>query len=229
MNVHSMAAHPTSSPKPPIPDARAARLERRKAQIVAAATKLFGRQGYFGTTMQEVADEAGISVGLIYRYAPSKEELLLLTIGEILDLYGRELPRRIAAFEDPVERLVAGFTAYCEVLAARREAAMLAYHEARAVGPAGRERLKAKEVRTNRILGAEIEAGIQSGVLLDVDPDLIAYNLALLAHGWALKHWFLGPRQTLQQYIAFELGLILRSIIRPERMSDYCHLIGGGQ
>jgi len=77
--------------------------------------------------------------------------------------------------------------------------------------------------------GTEIEAGIQSGVLLDVDPDLIAYNLALLAHGWALKHWFLGPRQTLQQYIAFELGLILRSIIRPERMSDYCHLIGGGQ
>jgi len=29
--------------------------------------------------------------------------------------------------------------------------------------------------------------------------------------------------------LVFELGLILRSIIRPERMPDYCHLIGGGQ
>jgi AcrR family transcriptional regulator len=104
-------------------------LERHKAQIVAAATKLFGRQGYFGMTMQEVADEAGIAVGLIYRYTPSKEELLLLAIGEIRGATGGRL-----------RRILRG--AGC-----RREAAMLAYHQARAVGPAGRERRTVKEVR----------------------------------------------------------------------------------
>jgi AcrR family transcriptional regulator len=51
-------------------------LEARKNQILDAAWSCFGRRGYHQTTMQDVATEAGISAGAIYRYYPSKEAVL---------------------------------------------------------------------------------------------------------------------------------------------------------
>ena len=53
-----------------------AHVEARKNQILDAAWSCFGRRGYHQTTMQEVATEAGISAGAIYRYYPSKEAVL---------------------------------------------------------------------------------------------------------------------------------------------------------
>ena len=48
----------------------------RRAQIVAAAERAFLRYGFHATTMQQVAEEAGMSAGNIYRYFPSKEAIV---------------------------------------------------------------------------------------------------------------------------------------------------------
>ncbi len=52
-----------------------AHLEARRQSILAAATKLFSRKGIAAATMAEIATEAGISPGAIYRYFANKEEL----------------------------------------------------------------------------------------------------------------------------------------------------------
>ena len=48
----------------------------RREEILAAAMRLFARQGYARTTTREIAQEAGISEGTIYRYFSSKQEIL---------------------------------------------------------------------------------------------------------------------------------------------------------
>jgi AcrR family transcriptional regulator len=48
----------------------------RRAHIVAAAERAFVRFGFHATTMQQVADEAGMSAGNLYRYFPSKEAIV---------------------------------------------------------------------------------------------------------------------------------------------------------
>lgn len=53
-----------------------AHLLARRNQILDAAWATFARQGYHGTTMQDIAREAGISAGAIYRYFPGKEAVL---------------------------------------------------------------------------------------------------------------------------------------------------------
>lgn len=55
-------------------------VEERRGQIVKAATKLFSEQGYYLTTIQDIAGEAGISVGLIYQYFKDKDDVLFLTL-----------------------------------------------------------------------------------------------------------------------------------------------------
>jgi len=49
----------------------------RRIAILEAALRLFGREGYHGSSMASLAKEAGISKGLIYNYFSNKEEVLV--------------------------------------------------------------------------------------------------------------------------------------------------------
>ena len=51
--------------------------QQRRAQILAAAMTCFARQGYHATSMDDVVRESSLSVGAIYSYFPSKEDLFL--------------------------------------------------------------------------------------------------------------------------------------------------------
>ena len=59
------------------------RIDRRRAQILAAASRVFARQGFHRTTVRDVAREAGIADGTIYLYFASKRELLLALLGRL--------------------------------------------------------------------------------------------------------------------------------------------------
>lgn len=51
-------------------------IDARKQEILDAAAELFAEKGVGNATMQEIAEEAGLSAGAIYRYFDGKDELL---------------------------------------------------------------------------------------------------------------------------------------------------------
>jgi TetR/AcrR family transcriptional regulator, transcriptional repressor of aconitase len=53
-----------------------AHIDSRSEAIRQAAIRMFARKGIAAATMQDVASEAGLSAGAIYRYYASKDELL---------------------------------------------------------------------------------------------------------------------------------------------------------
>ena len=50
---------------------------KNRRKIERAAQKLFTRQGFHGTTVREIAHEAGISMGKLYLYYPNKEDIFI--------------------------------------------------------------------------------------------------------------------------------------------------------
>ena len=48
----------------------------RRAEILAAAARLFAANGFHATSMADIIGEAGLSAGAVYRYFPSKEDLV---------------------------------------------------------------------------------------------------------------------------------------------------------
>jgi len=50
---------------------------KNKLKIERAALKLFTRQGFHGTTVREIARGAGVSMGKLYLYYPTKEEIFI--------------------------------------------------------------------------------------------------------------------------------------------------------
>jgi AcrR family transcriptional regulator len=58
-----------------VPKLKDKAVERNQIRIEDAALRIFTRQGYHGTSVREIADEAGVSLGNIYNYYATKEEI----------------------------------------------------------------------------------------------------------------------------------------------------------
>jgi AcrR family transcriptional regulator len=204
---------------------RAARTSSRRRQVLDAAVKVMGKTGFHQMSMHDLATEANVSVGLIYKYFGGKEDVLLATIVRIQDAFRDQLaPVMEATGDDPVEQLVAGIRRYIQIVDENLDAVVLTYRESRTLDAAGRAQIKELEITTAVPLRVAINAGISDGTFDNVDVDITVFNIMLLAHGWALKHWHFGALYSLGEYIQLQTRHVLKSLIPPDRRGDYAHL-----
>lgn len=68
------AVSPRRRGRPPGPTAKGAATKR---ELYGAALRRIEERGYEATTLRDIAEEAGVSVGLLYRYFPSKRAVVL--------------------------------------------------------------------------------------------------------------------------------------------------------
>ncbi|GAB93044.1 TetR/AcrR family transcriptional regulator [Gordonia rhizosphera] len=201
---------------------RAARTSSRRRQLLDAAVAVMGRTGFHQMSMQALADEAQVSVGLFYKYFGSKEDILLAAIVDILEAFRDQLqPAMDLAGDDPVLQLIAGFRQYTSIVEENRDAVVLTYRESRTLDAEGREKIKELEVETAAPMRDAITAGIEAGLMNDVDVDLVVFDLMMLAHGWALKHWHFAPEYALDHYISAQLRFALPTLVIPEKLDKY--------
>jgi TetR/AcrR family transcriptional regulator, acrAB operon repressor len=59
----------------PVPKLKLAVVDRNQLKIEEAALRVFTRQGYHGTSVREIAEAAGVSLGNLYNYYANKEDL----------------------------------------------------------------------------------------------------------------------------------------------------------
>jgi AcrR family transcriptional regulator len=74
-------------------------LEEKKSHIEKAAKELFIQQGFHGTSMRHIAARADVSLGNLYNYYKTKEEILESLIGK----YQQIISSRISAMFDEIE------------------------------------------------------------------------------------------------------------------------------
>jgi AcrR family transcriptional regulator len=60
-------------------------LDRRRQQILDAAIDCFARQGFHAASMQDIFAASGLSAGAVYRYFPSKGDLIRAISSEALE------------------------------------------------------------------------------------------------------------------------------------------------
>jgi AcrR family transcriptional regulator len=191
----------------------------RREQIVRAAIKLFSEQGYYSTTIQHIAREAGISVGLIYQYFRDKDDVLFLTLKLVLDTYEKEIPAALEGVDQPLERLCVAIGAYCRVVDKLREATVLTYRSTKSLRADRRIFIKDGELRTNRLLATCLRACIADGHIRPVDDQLLVYQYVLFAHAWALKQWALRKRYSLDEYIEEGVKLLVEPFLTDQGLA----------
>lgn len=183
-------------------------IEERRGQIVRAAVKLFSEEGYYTTTIQQIAKEAGVSTGLIYQYFRDKDDILFLSLKLVLETYENEIPPRLEGIEHPVDRLCMALWAYCSIVDGLRQATLLAYRSTKSLREDRRALVMADETRTNRLIEACLRACVAGGYMRKVNEHLLAYQYVMFAHAWALKHWALRDKYGLGKYVAEGVRLL---------------------
>lgn len=93
--------------------------ERTRAHLVRTAFELFEKTGFEKTTLRDIAARANVSLGLLYRYYPSKDALVI----ELYEELSREFERRATFPEGTwLVRYVAALRLSIDVLRPHREA-----------------------------------------------------------------------------------------------------------
>ncbi|GAA3839251.1 TetR family transcriptional regulator [Sphaerisporangium flaviroseum] len=98
--VHPPPAAPVSS------GVRTRSQHQRRKRIVQAAAALASRGGVEAMQMRTVAERAGVALGTLYRYFPSKMDLVVAVVGEEIDLLESSIERRPPSAESPAGRAV---------------------------------------------------------------------------------------------------------------------------
>lgn len=177
--------------------------------------------------MKAIADEAGVSVGLIYRYYENKEALVRAVIVGVLDEMAYEIPRALEPVEDPVHRVAAAFTAYAEIIRDNRRATLLTYRETNTLDRESQELVKNLEMQTGQPMLQATQGAIDAGIFHEMNARVFSYNLLIIAHSWALKYWYFSARMSFEDFVSTQLSLALRGAIKPEFHDTYADLIVG--
>jgi AcrR family transcriptional regulator len=87
MNMFTKNVKPRRRGRPPGQTAQGAAARERLYDI---AMRLIAERGYEATTLRDIAKEADVSVGLLYRYFPSKQAVVLALYDRLSAEYARQ-------------------------------------------------------------------------------------------------------------------------------------------
>ena len=87
MNVFTQNVKPRKRGRPPGPTAQGAAARDR---LYSTAIRLIAERGYEATTLRDIAKDAGVSVGLLYRYFPGKQAVIIALYEELSADYARQ-------------------------------------------------------------------------------------------------------------------------------------------
>jgi len=110
-------ARPVNSMRPVVADKREA--------ILRAAITVFAHNGYFNAKVADIAREAGVADGTVYLYFKSKEEILHSIFDRSVDEAVAEAKKKMAAIDDPREKLRQIALLHLERLGADRDLAVV--------------------------------------------------------------------------------------------------------
>jgi TetR/AcrR family transcriptional regulator, cholesterol catabolism regulator len=189
----------------------AALLERRREVLVRAATEVFTERRFDKASVNEIADRCGWSIGSLYRYVSSKEDILVLVCEDIF----RRLGIEDTSGATPRERFAAAYGAYCDRIHRSRRQVLLMYREYTQLPADAQRYFRQREREVYAVLAGIVREGVQDGSMACEDPDLFAVDCVMRAHAIALKEWAM-PRRRWPDTRALLVGWALGAVTRRE-------------
>jgi AcrR family transcriptional regulator len=186
-------------------------VEERRRQIAQAALHLIAARGIEKTSIREIASASEMTIGNLYHYIGTRDDIIYLAINHGLDQV-RKLIREIDDLCDTLEprkALKAAVDLYIRYHHANWEGTVFLYKEMGSFSPS--LRLPVIEVNSHmhdafiRI----IKKGCKTGVFTAANIDMVAITVVAMGDMWALKRWQFKRNYSLERYIDSFTDMIL--------------------
>jgi TetR/AcrR family transcriptional regulator, cholesterol catabolism regulator len=188
---------------------------QRHRQIVDAAVQLFIKQGFHKTTTRQIARAAGFSIGSLYEYIASKEDILYLVCDAIHAEVERGVSQAMTSASGDKNPLAEVIREYFLVCNRMSDHILLIYQETQSLPPRWRKKVLENEVRITGIFMEVLEHLVSSGNLPRISErsmELVAHNISVLGHMWTFRRWFLARHYSIEDYIELQTEFILGAV-----------------
>lgn len=190
-------------------------IERRREQIIEAAVGLFISKGFHKTTTREISQASNFSIGTLYEYIESKEDVLYLVCDAIHREVEKGLKEVIVEAATTVDILKAAISGFFQVMDQMQDRVLLIYQEIKSLPKDLMVYVLQKEQEITGYFEKILRRGLEDGSL-NIDEKtipLMAHNIVVLGEMWTFRRWALQKKYTLEEFTEIQTSLILRELI----------------
>lgn len=194
-------------------------VDRRRRQIADAAVQLFIEKGFHKTTTRQIAGAAGFSIGSLYEYFASKEDILYLVCESIHAEVERGVTMAMSQATGGQDALSAVIREYFKVCDRMSDFILLIYQETQSLPIQWQKRVLENELRITGLFIEALARIASTGELPNLDDrslELTAHNIVVLGHMWTFRRWFLTRHYSIEDYINLQTKLILGMCSKKE-------------
>lgn len=185
--------------------------EKTEAAVREAAVNLIARFGYEAMSMRQLAAEVGVQAAALYRYFPTKEELLFTLMRDHMQGLTEAWEAAKPASTGPVQRLSAYVENHIAFHIERRHATHVSNMELRSLSPERLTQILRMRTAYEKELRAILRDGAEAGVFSIDDTGLTAMALIQMMTGVIV--WFRpGERLSITEVTATYLSMTMRLV-----------------
>ena len=133
-------------------------------RIIAAATRVFAKNGFYHSKISEIAKEAQVADGTIYIYFENKDDILICLFEEQMKAVLENMNHQLEGMDDPSEKLKTFALTHLELIEHNKDMAEIIQVELRQSGKFMKEYKNEGFLRYLDIIGNIITEGQQKGV-----------------------------------------------------------------
>lgn len=177
--------------------------------LIETATKLFRAKGFHNTSTRDIAINAGISVGAIYQYILHKEDLVVLILNSVVEIYEKTIFQAPVLSENPTLKLKNMIDIYYRTIDEHHAKTDLLYHNFSGFDLNTKKYLSTIEEQVRQIFENILTAGIQQGFFAPANTSFLAHNIVSMAHMWALKRSRFRSIMSVDEYIDQQYNMLM--------------------
>lgn len=183
-------------------------------RLLAAAARLFARQGYDRTSVQEIVEAADVTKGALYHYFGSKEDLLQEVYTRVLRLQQERLDAHAGADAPVEQRLRAAAAGIVVTTIENLDDTSIFFRSMHHLSPEKNKQVRVERRRYHERFRALVEEGQRNGVFSTATPaDLVVdYHFGSVHH---LFTWYRPGGPLTPQQVADHLADLLLRALRP--------------
>jgi AcrR family transcriptional regulator len=186
-------------------------------KILDAALTLSNEKGFAAMSLRDLSAKAGLSMGALYTYFSSKEELLQM-IQRQSAVVVQVLLDQIEGIEDPLSKLKRVIQSHLFLSEVMQPWFYFAYMETKNLAKQEHKKAIEAELATEKLLIDIMKEGRDKGDFKAVNMELAGAVIKAMLQDWYLKRWKYARRNvSVEKYAAFVIDLVETYLAVPQQ------------
>lgn len=186
--------------------------EKTRKKILNAALKVFSEKGYYAANVDDIVDKSETSKGGFYFHFPSKKELFLAIVDEMVEVLFRKVEKAVSEADDTVEQIEKALWKGIHVFTKYRGLAKFLLVEAVGAGSAFERKRFAIYTRFAELIQKLLDKAAAEKRIKPIDSEVVSWIWVGAVSQLIIRWLYLEKARPLGEDFEILKGTLMKSI-----------------